>query len=53
MKYVIIYDDGKYFEVCNSYEEAKEILDEAIEYMDGDNWCGLHIVERKKEEVEI
>lgn len=47
MKYIVKYDDGKYYSnyPLETREEAEKELAEAIEDMDGDNWCGLHIEE--------
>lgn len=50
----IVYEDGKIFEDCiETHDEAVEILDDAINYMQGDNWCGLHIIERRKDMKEF
>ena len=50
-RFIILYGDGKEYEnECKDREDAERILAEAIEYMDGDNWCDLHIVEVDEED---
>ena len=45
-RYVVMYGDGKIYESeCKDREDAEAVLAEAIEYMNGDNWCDLHVEE--------
>ncbi len=46
--YEIKYDDGKIYNETpiESYKDAQKYLEDAIEYMGGNNWCGLHIVKK-------
>lgn len=48
----IVYEDGvKLYGEYETTAEAEDALKEAIEYMDGDNWCGLHIADGYGEDL--
>lgn len=44
MLHAILYEDGKVYGLYTTMKSAERFLQEAIDYMDGVNWCGLHIV---------